>query len=74
MATTSVPIVQVFKEYSTLFRMRNLQGGELDPKLEKEWQQVVFTLDAGENAQISQQAELTGSVIQSDKCSAFMTL
>ena len=46
MATTSVPIVQVFKQYSTLFQMRNLQGGELDPRLEKEWQQVIFTLDS----------------------------
>ncbi len=46
MATTSVPIVQVFKQYSTLFQMRNLQGGELDPRLEKEWQQIVFTLDS----------------------------
>ncbi len=47
MATTSsVPIVQVFKQYSTLFQMRNLQGGELDSRLEKEWQQIVFTLDS----------------------------
>ncbi len=46
MATTSVPFVQVFKQYSTLFQMRNLQGGELDPKLQKEWQQVIFTLDS----------------------------
>ena len=46
MATTSVPIVQVFKQYSTLFQMRNLQGGELDPSLEKEWQQIVFTLES----------------------------
>ena len=30
-------------------------------------QPLEFTLDAGEHAQISQQAELTGSVIQSDK-------
>jgi uncharacterized protein (TIGR02266 family) len=46
MATTSVPIVQVFRQYSTLFQMRNLYGGQLDPRLEKEWQQIVFTLDS----------------------------
>ena len=33
---------------------------------------VSFTLQAGQNAQISQQAELTGSVIQSDKPIGFM--
>jgi hypothetical protein len=33
---------------------------------------VSFTLNAGQNAQISQQAELTGSVIQSDKPIGFM--
>ena len=46
MATTSVPIVQIFRQYSTLFQLRNLQGGKLEPQLEKEWQQIVFTLES----------------------------
>ena len=46
MATTSVPIVQIFRQYSTLFQLRNLHGGKLESHLEKEWQQIVFTLES----------------------------
>jgi uncharacterized protein (TIGR02266 family) len=42
----SVPIVQLFRQYSTLFQLRNLQGGQLEPKLEREWGQIVFTLES----------------------------
>lgn len=46
MSTASIPIVQVFRQYSTLFQLRNLHGGKLEPRLEREWQEVVFTLDS----------------------------
>lgn len=46
MSTASLPIVQVFRQYSTLFQLRNLHGGQLEPKLEREWQEVTFTLES----------------------------
>ena len=46
MSTASIPIVQVFRQYSTLFQLRNLHGGQLEPKLEREWKEVTFTLDS----------------------------
>lgn len=46
MSLASIPIAQVFRQYSTLFQLRNLHGGQLEPKLEKEWQEVTFTLES----------------------------
>jgi len=46
MSTASLPIVQVFRQYSTLFQLRNLHGGQLEPKLEREWKEVTFTLES----------------------------
>ena len=46
MSSPSIPIAQVFRQYSTLFHLRNLHGGQLEPKLEREWQEVTFTLES----------------------------
>ena len=42
----STPIVQVFRQYSTLFQLKNLHGGRLEPRLEQEWQELTFTLES----------------------------
>ncbi|HEX9724541.1 MAG TPA: PilZ domain-containing protein [Vicinamibacteria bacterium] len=46
MSAGAIPIVQVFRQYSTLFQLKNLHGGQLDPKLEQEWQELTFTLES----------------------------
>ena len=45
-SAASAPIVQMFRQYSTLFQLRNLHGGKLEPQLEREWRELVFTLDS----------------------------
>jgi uncharacterized protein (TIGR02266 family) len=39
-------IVDVFQEYSRLYKIRNETGGNLSPELQKEWTEVTFTLDS----------------------------
>lgn len=40
------PVIDVFKEYERLYKIRNHRGGELDSNLEKEWSEITFTLDS----------------------------
>jgi uncharacterized protein (TIGR02266 family) len=40
------PLIDVFREYERLYKIRNDQGGELDTNLEKEWNEITFTLDS----------------------------
>ena len=46
MSATEAPILDVFQQYSRLYKMRNRQGGQLDPALQEEWNEVTFTLDS----------------------------
>jgi uncharacterized protein (TIGR02266 family) len=39
-------VLEVFQEYSRLYRLRNETGGTLNPELQKEWIEVTFTLDS----------------------------
>ena len=39
-------IVDVFQQYSRLYKVRNETGGRLSPELQKEWVEVTFTLDS----------------------------
>jgi uncharacterized protein (TIGR02266 family) len=39
-------IVDVFQQFSRLYKIRNETGGNLSPELQKEWVEVTFTLDS----------------------------
>jgi uncharacterized protein (TIGR02266 family) len=39
-------IMDVFQQYSRLYKLRNETGGSLSPELQKEWVEVTFTLDS----------------------------
>lgn len=57
MSSISPPIVQMFRQYSTLFQLRNLHGGQLEPKLEREWREITFTLESIFSGMYRPQAE-----------------
>lgn len=46
MIPTSSPVVDVFREYSKLYALRNSKGGSLDACQEKEWKEIRFTLES----------------------------
>ncbi len=46
MIPTSSPVVDVFREYSKLYALRNSKGGSLDAGQEKEWKEIQFTLES----------------------------
>ena len=46
MSATQSHIVDVFQQYTRLYKMRNETGGALTPELQKEWVEVTFTLDS----------------------------
>jgi len=46
MSATQSHIVDVFQQYTRLYKMRNENGGALSPELQKEWVEVTFTLDS----------------------------
>ncbi len=46
MSTTQSHIVDVFQQYTRLYKLRNETGGRLSPELHKEWVEVTFTLDS----------------------------
>ena len=46
MSATQSHIVDVFQQYTRLYKMRNETGGALSPELQKEWVEVTFTLDS----------------------------
>lgn len=39
-------IVDVFQQYSRLYKIRNETNGDLSPELQREWTEVTFTLDS----------------------------
>ena len=43
--TQPSPVVDVFRQYVDLYQLRN-RGADLDPKLEKEWKEISFTMDS----------------------------
>jgi uncharacterized protein (TIGR02266 family) len=46
MTATQSHIVDVFQQYTRLYKLRNETGGRLSPDLQKEWTEVTFTLDS----------------------------
>lgn len=46
MSATQSHIVDVFQQYTRLYKLRNETGGRLSPELQKEWVEVTFTLDS----------------------------
>jgi len=46
MSATQSHIVDVFQQYTRLYKIRNETGGRLSPELQKEWVEVTFTLDS----------------------------
>lgn len=46
MTATQSHIVDVFQQYTRLYKLRNETGGRLSPDLQKEWIEVTFTLDS----------------------------
>jgi uncharacterized protein (TIGR02266 family) len=46
MSATQSHIVDVFQQYTRLYKIRNETGGRLSPELHKEWVEVTFTLDS----------------------------
>lgn len=46
MIPPSSPVVNVFRQYAKLYAMRNSNSGFLDSGLEKEWQEIQFTLES----------------------------
>ena len=46
MSATQSHIVDVFQQYTRLYKIRNDTGGRLSPELHKEWVEVTFTLDS----------------------------
>jgi len=46
MSATQSHIVDVFQQYTRLYKIRNETGGQLSPDLQKEWVEVTFTLDS----------------------------
>lgn len=44
--TSSTHVVDVFRQYAKLYKLRNSRRGDLDPGLEKDWQEVSFTLES----------------------------
>ncbi len=46
MTATQSHIVDVFQQYTRLYKIRNETGGRLSPELQKEWVEVTFTLDS----------------------------
>jgi uncharacterized protein (TIGR02266 family) len=46
MTTLQSHIIDVFQQYSRLYKIRNETGGRLDDHLQKEWVEVTFTLDS----------------------------
>jgi uncharacterized protein (TIGR02266 family) len=46
MTATQSHIVDVFQQYTRLYKIRNETGGRLSPELHKEWVEVTFTLDS----------------------------
>jgi uncharacterized protein (TIGR02266 family) len=46
MSATQSHIVDVFQQYTRLYKIRNETGGHLSPELQKEWVEVTFTLDS----------------------------
>jgi uncharacterized protein (TIGR02266 family) len=43
---SSTQVVDVFRQYAKLYRLRNNSNGDLDPGLEKDWREVSFTLES----------------------------
>jgi uncharacterized protein (TIGR02266 family) len=46
MIPASSPVVDVFREYSKLYALRNSKGGSLDAQQEKEWNEIRFTMES----------------------------
>lgn len=46
MIPASNPVVDVFRQYSKLYALRNNNGGVLEPSQETEWNELRFTLDS----------------------------
>lgn len=46
MPSLNAHIADVFEQYSRLYRLKNEGGGKLSPDLEKEWEEVTFTLES----------------------------
>jgi uncharacterized protein (TIGR02266 family) len=46
MHSQSAHIVDVFQQYTRLYKLRNETGGRLSDELQKEWVEVTFTLDS----------------------------
>ena len=44
--TEQSPVIDVFREYERLYKIRNDRAGELDSDLEREWSEITFTLDS----------------------------
>jgi uncharacterized protein (TIGR02266 family) len=44
--TSSTQVVDIFRQYAKLYKLRNNLSGGLDPTLEKDWQEVSFTLES----------------------------
>jgi uncharacterized protein (TIGR02266 family) len=44
--TSSTQVVDVFRQYAKLYKLRNSRSGDLDPTMEKDWQEVTFTLES----------------------------
>jgi uncharacterized protein (TIGR02266 family) len=44
--TSSTQVVDVFRQYAELYKLRNSLNGALDPTQEKDWQEVSFTLES----------------------------